>query len=100
MRTRILQTLLLIAIVSTTAFAQEAAIEAEKKAGKKPIVAEERFVDTQHSIRIDGEEVRYTATPGQIVLRHADGKPRANVFFDRVFRISLGLYLDPGDVWE
>jgi carboxypeptidase C (cathepsin A) len=81
MRMQTLQSLLLVALVGVTAFAQEAAIEAEKKTGEKPVVAEEKFVDTQHSIHIDGEEVRYTATPGQIVLRHADGKPRANVFF-------------------
>jgi carboxypeptidase C (cathepsin A) len=81
MRIRILQSLVLVALVTATAFAQEAVSEAEKKTGERPVVAEEKFVDTNHSVRIGGEEVRYTATPGQIVLRHTDGKPRANVFF-------------------
>jgi carboxypeptidase C (cathepsin A) len=71
-----LHSLLFALLLTTSAQAPQTATETEK-----PIVAEEKFVETQHSIRIGDEDVCYTATPGQIVLRHADGKPRANVFF-------------------
>jgi carboxypeptidase C (cathepsin A) len=76
----LLITVLSSAPVSARAQEQQRATDTEA-AAEKPIVAEEKFVETQHSVRIGGEDIRYTATPGQIVLRNEDGKPRANVFF-------------------
>ena len=81
MRLRLSLTLILILIVSIGAFAKAAEAKAEQKKGSKPILAEEKFVATQHSVRIGGQEVRYTATPGQIVLRRPNGEPRGNQFF-------------------
>jgi len=71
----------LIALVFNVALAQKAAVTEEKKKNDKPILAEEKFVATQHSVRIDGQEVRYTATPGQLVLRRPNGESRGNMFF-------------------
>lgn len=38
--------------------------------------------------------------PGDVVSVEHTPRTRTNVFFDRVFRISLGLYLDPESLWE
>jgi carboxypeptidase C (cathepsin A) len=81
MRTRIFLILVLMALVAMGAFAQATAEKEQKKEGNKPILAEEKFVGTQHSVRIGGQEVRYTAIPGQLVLRRPNGEPRGNMFF-------------------
>jgi carboxypeptidase C (cathepsin A) len=71
----------LMALVAGGAFAQDAPEKKDKKKNDRPILAEEKFVKTQHSVRIHGQEVRYTATPGQLVLRRPNGEPRGNQFF-------------------
>ncbi|OHB61964.1 MAG: hypothetical protein A2Y76_13665 [Planctomycetes bacterium RBG_13_60_9] len=38
--------------------------------------------------------------PGDVVSAEHTLRTRTNVFFDRVFRISLGLYLTPEDLWN
>ena len=81
MRIRTLLTLVLVTLVATAAFAQPTAEKEEKKKSDKPILAEEKIVETQHSVRIGGQEIRYTATPGQLVLRRPNGEPRGNMFF-------------------
>jgi len=81
MRLRTYLTFVLIALVASLTFAQQAAVTEEKKKNDKPILAEEKFVATQHSVRIGGQEVRYTATPGQLVLRRPNGESRGNMFF-------------------
>jgi carboxypeptidase C (cathepsin A) len=45
---------------------------------KKP---EEKVFQTKHSIRIDNEEIKYTATAGTILLKLEDGTPKASVFY-------------------
>src|SRR5260370_16458215 len=45
---------------------------------KKP---EEKVVQTKHSIRIGGQEIKYTATAGTILLKLEDGTPKATVFY-------------------
>jgi len=45
---------------------------------KKP---EEKIVQTKHSIRIGGQEIKYTATAGTILLKLEDGTPKASVFY-------------------
>jgi carboxypeptidase C (cathepsin A) len=53
---------------------------AEKpKEEKKP--PEDKTVQTKHSVRIGGQEVKYTATAGTIVMKLEDGTPKASVFF-------------------
>src|SRR5579863_6781063 len=50
----------------------------EKKDEKKP---EEKIVQTKHSVKIGGQEVKYTATAGTILLKLEDGTPKASVFY-------------------
>ncbi len=45
---------------------------------KKP---EEKIVQTKHTIRIGGQEIKYTATAGTILLKLEDGTPKASVFY-------------------
>jgi carboxypeptidase C (cathepsin A) len=42
---------------------------------------EEKTSVTHHSIRIDGQEVKYTATAATYVLKTDDGAPKASMFF-------------------
>jgi len=64
----------------------------EKKDEKKP---EEKVVQTKHSVKIGGQEIKYTATAGTILLKLEDGTPKASVFYiaytkdDHVFVSSL-----------
>src|SRR3989454_8340041 len=45
---------------------------------KKP---EEKVVQTKHSIKIAGQEIKYTATAGTILLKLEDGTPKGSVFY-------------------
>jgi carboxypeptidase C (cathepsin A) len=50
----------------------------KKKEEKKP---EEKMVQTKHTIKIGGQEIKYTATAGTILLKLEDGTPKASVFY-------------------
>src|SRR5215471_5009034 len=50
----------------------------EKKEEKKP---EEKMVQSKHTIKIGGQELRYTATAGTLLLKLEDGTPKASVFY-------------------
>src|ERR1700757_4654189 len=52
--------------------------EEKGKDEKKP---EEKIVQTKHTIRIGGQEIKYTATAGTILLKLEDGTPKASVFY-------------------
>src|SRR5216684_1897844 len=55
---------------------------AEKpKEEKKPPAPEEKIVQTKHSLKIDGQEIKYTATAGTILLKLEDGTPKASIFY-------------------
>src|SRR5271167_1209333 len=56
----------------------EAPKEAEKKS---PPVPEDKVVQTKHSARIGGQEIKYTATAGMLVMKDEEGKPKASVFY-------------------
>src|SRR5438445_7591813 len=43
--------------------------------------AEEKISQTQHSIRLDGRDIKYTATAGTLPMRLDDGKVAARMFF-------------------
>ena len=43
--------------------------------------AEEKISQTQHTIRVDGRELRYTATAGTLPIRLDEGKVVARMFF-------------------
>src|SRR5688500_18404919 len=43
--------------------------------------AEEKISQTQHTLRADGREIRYTATAGTLPIRLDEGKVVARLFF-------------------
>lgn len=55
------------------------AAEAPRADAEKP--ADEKLSTTQHAVRVDGVEVKYTATAGTLLLRDEAGKPKTQVFF-------------------
>ncbi len=67
---------MLLALVSAFALAPSALAQREV-AGPN----EERVSETQHVVRLDGREIRYTATAGTIPIRLDDGKVSARMFF-------------------
>src|SRR6266705_2841714 len=68
-------------------FAQQQPTPSQDKAGekpkedKKPPAPEEKIVQTKHSLKIDGKEIKYTATAGTILLKLEDGTPKATIFY-------------------
>lgn len=50
----------------------------KSKDDKKP---EEKVVQTKHTVKIGGQEIKYTATAGTILLKLEDGTPKASVFY-------------------
>lgn len=42
---------------------------------------EDKIVTTKHSIRIGGQEIKYTVNTGTIVMKLEDGTPKATIFF-------------------
>ena len=55
---------------------------AEKpKEEKKPPTPEEKIVQTKHSLKIGGQEIKYTATAGTILLKLEDGTLKASIFY-------------------
>jgi carboxypeptidase C (cathepsin A) len=66
---------------------EKAADKADKTAAekpkeeKKPPTPEEKVVQTKHSVKIGGQEIKYTATAGTILLKLEDGTPKASVFY-------------------
>ncbi len=51
------------------------------KEEKKPPAPEEKIVQTKHSLKIGGQEIKYTATAGTILLKLEDGTPKASIFY-------------------
>src|SRR5271163_3119480 len=74
-------------LVPGSVFAQQPATPVSEKSkddkakddkDKKP---EEKIVVTKHSVRIGGQEIKYTATAGTILLKTEDGTPKASIFY-------------------
>jgi len=64
---------------------EKAADKSADKAGEKPKedkkAPEDKSVLTKHSVKIGGQEVKYTATAGTMVLKLEDGTAKASVFY-------------------
>ncbi|HLZ12847.1 MAG TPA: hypothetical protein VKP58_09685 [Candidatus Acidoferrum sp.] len=64
---------------------EKAADKSADKAGEKPKddkkTPEDKSVQTKHSVKIGGQEVKYTATAGTMVLKLEDGTAKASVFY-------------------
>src|ERR1700686_3613246 len=64
---------------------------AEKpKEEKKPPVPEEKVVQTKHSLKIGGQEIKYTATAGTLLLKLEDGTPKASIFYVAYTKDDVG----------
>lgn len=57
----------------------EKAADKSKEEKKPPL--EDKVVQTKHSARIGGQEIKYTATAGTIVMKTEEGDPKATVFY-------------------
>jgi carboxypeptidase C (cathepsin A) len=65
---------LLILLVASAAFAQE-----DKE--KKPEPPKDNISTTQHTVRVEGQAIAYTAKAGTIVVKDEEGVARASMFF-------------------
>ena len=61
--------------------ADKSADKAGEKAKEDKKAPEDKSVQTKHSVKIGGQEVKYTATAGTMVLKLEDGTPKASVFY-------------------
>jgi len=52
--------------------------------------AEEKISRTSHSLRIGGQDIKYTATAGTLVMKKEDGSPVATVFFTAYTKDEVG----------
>src|SRR5229473_4082203 len=76
-------------------FAQQPAPPPDKaaekpKEEKKPPAPEEKVVQTKHSLKIGGQEIKYTATAGTILLKLEDGTPKASIFYMAYTKDDVG----------
>src|SRR4029077_20046354 len=77
-------------------FAQQQPVPPQDKAAekpkeeKKPPVPEEKVVQTKHSLKIGGQEIKYTATAGTILLKLEDGTPKASIFYVAYAKDDVG----------
>jgi carboxypeptidase C (cathepsin A) len=55
--------------------------EKPKEEKKTPPPPEDKVVQTKHSARIGGQDIKYTATAGTIVMKTEDGTPKATIFY-------------------
>jgi len=53
----------------------------EKPKDEKKPAPEEKSIQTKHTARIGGQEIKYTATAGTMLLKLEDGTPKASVFY-------------------
>jgi len=56
----------------------------------EPPAERERLSVTTHTVRIAGQDVRYTATAGTLLLEDSTGTPKANAFFVSYVRDTAG----------
>ncbi|MCC7476404.1 MAG: peptidase S10 [Pirellulales bacterium] len=68
------------ALPAPLGLAAEVERKAEEKDPKKDETKDTLFV-TDHTARIGGKEIKYTATAGKLVMKDDVGKPKAEVFF-------------------
>ncbi len=86
---RFLSFALLLLPGASLCFAQQPPQPAPEKPAEKPAEKskeekkppEEKIVQTKHSVKIGGQEIKYTATAGTILLKLEDGTPKASIFY-------------------
>src|SRR6267142_3278885 len=86
-RFRFLFSVLVFCVCASFANAQQPSGEkpadktAEKPKEEDKKAPEDKSVQTKHSVKIGGQEIKYTATAGTMLLKLEDGTPKASVFF-------------------
>jgi len=60
------------------------------KRRKEAPVPEEKIVQSKHSLKIGGQEIKYTATAGTILLKLEDGTPKASIFYMAYTKDDVG----------
>ncbi len=83
---RYLRAAMLLLLWTNPSFAQQPPPAPDKaaekpKEEKKPPTPEEKIVQTKHSLKVGGQEIKYTATAGTILLKLEDGTPKASIFY-------------------
>ena len=77
---------------SATAAGKESAKEGVKEAAKdKAKEPEEKLVQSEHSATIGGQEIKYKASAGTILLRDEDDKATASIFYIAYTREDVAL---------
>jgi carboxypeptidase C (cathepsin A) len=71
---------------------KEPAKETTKDKAKEP---EEKLVQSEHSVVIGGQEIKYKASAGTILLRDEDDKPTASVFYIAYTREDVSVATRP-----
>jgi carboxypeptidase C (cathepsin A) len=61
-----------------------------KDAPVKAVALKEHLSQTEHAIRVNGADLRYTATAGNLLLKEEDGKVKASVFFIAYTKLGVG----------
>ena len=61
--------------------APEKPAEKPKEEKKTPPVPEDKVSQTKHAVRISGQEIKYTATAGIMVMKTEEEAPKATVFY-------------------
>jgi carboxypeptidase C (cathepsin A) len=84
--TRFLGTAALFFLGMNLGFAQQPSQPGPEKPAEKPKeekkpAPEEKIVQTKHSLKIGGQEIKYTATAGTILLKLEDSTPKASIFY-------------------
>jgi carboxypeptidase C (cathepsin A) len=54
---------------------------AEKPKEEKKATLEDKVSQSKHSARIGGQEIKYTATAGTLVMKTEEGDPKATIFY-------------------
>ncbi|MCX6925482.1 MAG: peptidase S10 [Verrucomicrobia bacterium] len=81
---------------SASAAGRQSTKESAKESNKdRPKETEEKLVQTEHSVTIGGQEIKYKASAGTILLRDEDDKPTASVFYIAYTREDLPIATRP-----
>jgi carboxypeptidase C (cathepsin A) len=80
---------------SVTATNKESGKGLAKEAGKDKKEPEEKLVETEHTVTIAGQEVKYKAVAGTILLRDEEDKPTASIFYIAYTRLDRDLATRP-----
>ena len=75
------RTVLLLALAACLGAQAPPAAPPAPTAQKPPAPPEEKTVRTAHTVRIGGQEVKYTATAGTLNLKKEDGTVTASIFY-------------------